>query len=163
MHGQNTQRPPMFCGENFSFWKDLMKNFIDSQDMDVWDIIEFVYTFPTKIDENGAEIRKPRKEYTATEKMMAQRNAKALNFLYCALHVNEYNRVAGSETAKEIWDKLTAIHEGTNQVKDSKLHVLMGEYETFMMKPEETIRETIDRFLKIFNTAKVLGQPFSEE
>ena len=81
MHGQNTQRPPMFCGENFSFWKDLMKNFIDSQDMDVWDIIEFRYTYPTKIDENGAEIRKPRKEYTATEKMMAQRNAKALNFL----------------------------------------------------------------------------------
>ena len=95
--------------------------------------------------------------------MMAQRNAKALNFLYCALHVNEYNRVAGSETAKEIWDKLKVIHEGTNQVKDSKLHVLMGEYETFIMKLEETIIETIDRFLKIINTSKVLGQPISQE
>ena len=61
MHGQNTQRPPMFCRENFSFWKDLMKNFIDSQDMDVWDTIEFGYTFPTKIDDNGVEIRKPEK------------------------------------------------------------------------------------------------------
>ena len=61
----------MFSGENFSFWKDLMKNFIDSQDMDVWDTIEFGYTFPRKEDDNGVEIRKPRKEYSATEKLLA--------------------------------------------------------------------------------------------
>ena len=96
IHGQNTQRPPMFCGENFSFWKDLMINFIDSQDIDVWDTIEFGYIFPTKKDDNGVEIRKHVKEYSATEKLLAQRNVKALNYLYCALHINEYNRVAGS-------------------------------------------------------------------
>ena len=111
MHGQNTQRPPMFYGENFSFQKHLMKNFTDSQDMDVWDTIEFGFTFPTKKDDNGVDIRKPRKEYSATEKLLALRNSKALNFLYCTLHVNEYNRVAGSEATKEIQDKLTAIHE----------------------------------------------------
>ena len=39
----------------------------------------------------------------------------------------------------------------------------MAEYEGFRMKPEESIRETIDRFLKIVNTSKVLGNPILEE
>ena len=52
---------------------------------------------------------------------MAQLNAKAVNVLYCALDVNKFNRILTCTSAKKIWDRLEITHEGTNQVKESKL------------------------------------------
>ncbi|KAI5680837.1 hypothetical protein M9H77_02064 [Catharanthus roseus] len=39
----------------------------------------------------------------------------------CALDVNEYNRVSGCDLAHDMWKLLKVTHEGTNQVKESKL------------------------------------------
>ena len=50
---------------------------------------------------------------------MAQLNAKAINVLYCALDVNEFNRISTCNSTKEIWDRLEVTREGTDQVKES--------------------------------------------
>ena len=52
---------------------------------------------------------------------MIQLNAKAKHTLYCALHPSEFNRISSCDTAKQIWDKLKVTHEGTNQVKQSRI------------------------------------------
>ena len=44
-----------------------------------------------------------------------QNNAKAIHNLYCALDINEFNRISGFKMAKKIWDKL---NERKSQVKD---------------------------------------------
>ena len=62
-----------------------------------------------------------------------------MNLLYFPLDPNEFNRISTCDTSKEIWDRLEVTHEGTNQVKESKISLLVHNYELFKMKEEETI------------------------
>ncbi|KAI5678685.1 hypothetical protein M9H77_09635 [Catharanthus roseus] len=48
-------------------------------------------------------------------------NYQAMNILSCSLDVNEYNRVSGCDSTHNMWKLLEVTHEGTNQVKESKL------------------------------------------
>lgn len=48
-------------------------------------------------------------------------SAKALNTLYYALNADEFKIICSYRNAKEIWHTLEVTHEGTSQVKESKL------------------------------------------
>lgn len=52
-------------------------------------------------------------------------NAKAIYFLQCAIDRNKYNRVCQCKLAKEIWRLLKVTYEETNQVKESKINLLI--------------------------------------
>ena len=64
--------------------------------------------------------------------------------------------------AKEIWRLLEITLEGTNQVKESKINLLVHNYELFSMKENETIVEMITRFINIVNGLKALGKTYKE-
>ena len=53
--------------------------------------------------------------------------------------------------AKEIWHKLRVTHEGTTQVKDSKIAFLSNQYEMFKMLENESITLWFDRYTTIVN------------
>ena len=63
--------------------------------------------------------------------------------------------------AKEMWDNLKLIYEGTSEVKATKANILVHEYELFRMKPEETISEIFAHFTSITNGLKALGKEYS--
>ena len=44
---------------------------------------------------------------------------------------NEYNRIFQCKSTKEIWRLHEITHEGTNQVKESKINLLVHSYELF--------------------------------
>ena len=68
------------------------------------------------------------------------------------------------ESTKDIWDALQIAHEGTNQVKQSRLELLMRKYELFIeMGDRETIMDMYTRFTHITNELKSLGKTFSTE
>ena len=71
---------------------------------------------------------------------------------------NEYNRISQCKTATEIWKILKITHEGTNQVKDSKVRILENDYEMFKMKPHESIVEMFTRFTNVVNGLEGLGK-----
>ena len=91
---------------------------------------------------------------------MLQSNAKAMNILYCALDPNEFNRISSCESAKEIWDRLEVTYEGTNQVKESKINILVHSNELFRMKSDESITEMFTRSTNIVNVLKSLGKVY---
>jgi hypothetical protein len=90
-------------------------------------------------------------------------NCKVMSSLYCALDQNEFNRVSSCDSAKEIWDKLEVTYEGTNQVKESKMSMVVHEYELFVMKKDENISEMSTRFTNIVNCLKSLGKNYTNE
>ena len=51
------------------------------------------------------------------------------------------------ESAKEIWDRLETIHERTNHVKESKISMLVHDYELFKMESHESIFEIFSKLL----------------
>ena len=83
-----------------------------------------------------------------------------MNVLYCALDANEFNRFSVCISIKEIWDTLKVIHEGTNQVKESKINMLVHKYELFRMKLNESISNMFTRFIDITNFLKSLDKDY---
>ena len=135
---------------------------LESLDLEVWKTILFGYTFPTK-DVDGGKIRKTLDEYNEEESRKFQLNSRAIYILVCAMDRNEYKRISQCKTAKEIWRILEITHEGTTQVKDSKVRILENDYEMFKMKPNESIVEMFTRFTDVVNGLEGLGKRVSEQ
>ena len=72
---------------------------------------------------------------------MLQYNAQACDILFNGLCPEEFYKINHLENAKEIWDTLIDMHEGTNSVKESKLDVLQIQLDKFKMKDGVGIME----------------------
>ena len=84
-----------------------------------------------------------------------------MNVLYCALDANEFNQIFTCNLAKKIWDRLEVTHEGTNQVKESKINMLVHQYQLFKMEPTESIIKMFTCFIDVINDLKNLGKAYS--
>ena len=83
-----------------------------------------------------------------------------MNLLYCSLSASEFNQIFTYSSAKEIWDTLKVTHEGTNQVKKSKISMLVHKYELFQIEQNESIACMFTRFTDIINGLKCLGKTY---
>ena len=110
-----------------------MRIFIQASEFKLWTIIINGPHTPSKLI-NKVSIPKLESEWDEYDERMAQLNAKAMNLLYCALSVSKFNRISTCTFAKEIWDRLEVTHEETNQVKKSKISILVQKYEMFQME-----------------------------
>ena len=84
-------------------------------------------------------------------------NLKAKNIITSALGINEFFN------AKEMWDILQLTHEGTTNVKRSRVNTLTHEYELFGMNPNENIHSMQKIFTHIVNHLASLGKIFPNE
>ena len=64
--GASINRPPLFCGLNYKFWKVRMKIFMESLDKGIWDAIENGLFVP-KFEKDGSFIKKPWSQWTESE------------------------------------------------------------------------------------------------
>ncbi|XP_059663660.1 uncharacterized protein LOC132309361 [Cornus florida] len=107
----------------------------------------------------GAErVLKTEAEWNTEDYKLISLNAKAKVNFNCATSPSEYNRVSTCTTTKEIWDKLQITYEGTSQVKESKIDILMHQYELFCINENESISTMFVRFTDIINGLKHLGR-----
>ena len=75
----------------------------------------------------------------------------------------EYNKICQCKMTKDVWRIREITYDGTNQVKDSKVIILVNDYEMFKMKPNESIVEMFTRFMDVVNGLEGLGNRVSEE
>jgi hypothetical protein len=115
---------------------------------------------PTKKVESN-DILKDEDEFDFEEAKSFDLNVRAMNLLYCAINDEEFNRLSIYESAKEIWDRLETTYEGTPELKDSRISILMDKFEKFKMIKGESIDEMHKRFLEIIHPLKNLGKTFS--
>ena len=158
--GQLCNRPSLFNEQNYTYWKARMHIFVQATDYEIWSIITIGPHYPTKTID-GISTLKPEREWNEQYKKLAQLNAKAMNVLYYALDANEFNRISVCTTAKEIWDTLEVTHERTNQVKESKINMLVHKYELFKIEPTKSIINMFTRFTDIVNCLQSLGKHFT--
>ena len=62
-----------------------------------------------------------------------------------------YNNIINCELAKQIWEKIEILCEGTKDVRSNQRRILVSKYEYFMEKPKEVITEVFERFNKLIN------------
>ncbi|XP_070019525.1 uncharacterized protein [Nicotiana sylvestris] len=129
-----------------------------AEDSKPWDIICDGPHIPmNKLEKTGPMVPKDRKEYNDIDRKAVEKNYRAKKILVCGIGPDEYNIVSACDTTKEIWEALQTAHEGTTQVKQSKIDMLTTEYELFRMKDDESIQDMHTRFTSIINELHSLG------
>ena len=107
---------------------------------------------------NGVKIPKTIEKIDGEDKKRITLNAKAKNVLTCALSKNEYSRVSSCASAHEMWKLLEMTHEGTSQVKNYKINLLISQDERFKMSTNESIGDIFHRFNVIVTSLKSLAK-----
>jgi len=86
--GASINSPPMFGGVNYAFWKIIMKIFMESIDMGIWDAVVNGHFVPVQTVKDEI-VKKPWSEWNDSEK----KNAQAKNIITSALNMDEFFRV----------------------------------------------------------------------
>jgi hypothetical protein len=155
--GGSSNRPPLFDGSNYYFWKGKMELFLRSQDNDMWSVI----TDGDFVPKTKEDTIKDKSAWSTDEKAQVLLNSKARLFLSCALTMEESERVDECKNAKEVWDTLRIHHEGTSHVKETRIDIGVRKFEVFEMSENETIDEMYARFTTIVNEMRSLGKAYS--
>jgi hypothetical protein len=104
-------KPPYFDGEDYCMWSDKMRHHLTSLHESIWDIVEFGAQAPKVGD----------MDYDSDEAAQIRHfNSQATFILLASLCREEYNKVQGLKSAKEIWDVLKTVHEGDEVTKITK-------------------------------------------
>jgi hypothetical protein len=121
-------KPPHFDGKDYSMWSDKMRNHLTSLHESIWDIVEFGAQGP-QVGEEG---------YDSDDVAQIRRfNSQATTILLASLCHEEYNKVQGLKSAKEIWDVLKTTHEGDRVTKITKRETIEGELGRFTLNKGE--------------------------
>jgi hypothetical protein len=138
----------MFEGEDYSMWSDKMRHHLTSLHKSIWDIVEYGAQVPKKGD----------KDYDSEEVEQIQHfNSQATTILLASLSREEYNKVRGLKSAKEIWDMLKTTHEGDEVTKITKRETIEGDLGRFMLHQGEEPQAMYNRLKTLVNQVRNLG------
>jgi hypothetical protein len=141
-------KPPMLEGEDYSMWSDKMRHHLTSLHKSIWDTVEYGAQVPKKGD----------KDYDSEEVEQIQHfNSQATTILLASLSREEYNKVKGLKSAKEIWDVLKTAHEGDEVTKITKRETIEGELGRFMLHQGEEPQAMYNRLKTLVNQVRNLG------
>jgi hypothetical protein len=141
-------KPPMFEGEDYSMWSDKMRHHLTSLHKSIWDIVEYGVQVPKKGD----------KDYDSEEVEQIQHfNSQATTILLASLSREEYNKVQGLKSAKEIWDVLKTTHEGDEVTKITKRETIEGELSRFWLRQGEEPQDMYNWLKTLVNQVRNLG------
>jgi hypothetical protein len=84
-------------------------------------------------------------------------NSQATTILLASLSREEYNKVQGLKSAKEIWDVLKTAHEGDEVTKITKQETIEGELGRFRLRQGEEPQEMYNRLKTLVNQVRNLG------
>jgi hypothetical protein len=142
-------KPPVFYGGDYSRWSDMMRYHLTSLHTSIWDIVEFGAHVPSIGDE----------DYDADEVAQIRHfNSQATTILLTSLSREEYNKVQGLKSAKEIWDVLKTAHKGDEVTKITKKETIEGELGRFMLNQGEEPQAMYNRLKILVNQVRNLGR-----
>ena len=71
-----------------------------------------------------------------------------------------FHQILNCTSAKHLWDTIELIMEGTEEVKENQLDILMSPYEAFKSLPTETITQVIERYNRLLNKLSIHGKNY---
>jgi hypothetical protein len=140
-------KPPYFDGEDYCMWSDKMRHHLTSLHESIWDIVEFGAQVPQVGD----------KDYDSDEVAQIRHfNSQATSILLASLCREEYNKVQGLKSAKEIWDVLKTTHEGDEVTKITKRETIEGEIGRFVLNKGEEPQAMYNQLKTMVNQVRNL-------
>jgi hypothetical protein len=129
-------------------WSDKMRHHLTSLHETIWDIVEFGAQTPQVGDE----------DYDSDKAAQVRHfNYQATTILLTSLCREEYNKMQGLKSAKEIWDVLKTVHEGEKVTKNTKRETIEGELGQFVLNKGEDPQAMYNRLNTMVNQVCNLG------
>ena len=125
---QSLNAPPYFDGSNYAFWKVKMRAFLCSINENVWDAA----------DDGWTRLEAVKSTWDKAALAASNANSKALNAIFCVVSPDEFHKISHITIAKETWQILEIMYEGTKKVKDIKLQMLTTRFEELEMSEDES-------------------------
>ncbi|XP_074356144.1 uncharacterized protein LOC141695832 [Apium graveolens] len=130
---------PMLTRSNYTAWSLRMKVFMKAQG--VWDAIEPADPKAT-VDEKTVQV--------------------ALAVIYQGVPEDILLTIAEKETAKEAWEAIKTLCMGAERVKEAKVQMLKGEFESLVMKETDQAHDFCMKLSGIVTNIRVLGEAVEE-
>jgi hypothetical protein len=129
-------------------WSDKMRHHLTSLHTSIWDVVEIGVQVPSSGDE----------DYDSDKVAQIRHfNSQATTILLASLSREEYNKVQGLKSAKEIWDVLKTAHEGDEVTKITKRETIEGELGRFRLNQGEDPQAMYNRLKTLVNQVRNLG------
>ncbi|KAL9423082.1 hypothetical protein AB3S75_035217 [Citrus x aurantiifolia] len=151
--GMMSFQVPQLKGSKFENWSIKMKALLGAHD--VWDVVEKGFIVP----ENEATLTTVQKENL---NYLKKKENKPKYLIFQSLDEDAFEKIAGTTSSKEVWEKLETSYKGAEQVKKVRLQTLRGEFESLHMKTLESISDYFTRVVTVSNELKRNGEELKE-
>ncbi|GJU46770.1 retrovirus-related pol polyprotein from transposon TNT 1-94 [Tanacetum coccineum] len=141
-------RPPMLEKDMYDSWKSIMELYMMNRQHGRM-ILESIENGPLiwpSIEEN--EVTRPKKysKLSTTEAIQADCDIKVTNIILQGLPPKVYVLVSNHKVAKELWERIQLLMQGTSLTKQERECKLYDEFDKFAYKKGETLRDFYLRF-----------------
>ncbi|KAK1618233.1 hypothetical protein QYE76_023750 [Lolium multiflorum] len=145
-HINHSGTVPHFDGTHFPHWKSSMESHIRSCSVELWEIILHGYREPQD------PIR-----LTSTEFYNRQLNASARDKIRSGINRKLLDQVNDIGSAKELWDRIVVLQEGTDLIQSSLYETAKQEAHRFMIREGESVADAYARLGALRVRIKGLG------
>nr|GEX76973.1 hypothetical protein [Tanacetum cinerariifolium] len=112
--------------------------------------------------ENGVTRPKKYSELFATEVIQADCDVKATNIILQGLPPEIYEIVRNHKVAKELWERIQLLMQGTSLTKQERECKLYDEFDKFAYKKGESLREFYLRFSLLLNDMNIYNMKLEQ-
>ncbi|GJW33941.1 hypothetical protein Tco_0053973 [Tanacetum coccineum] len=157
-------RPPMLEKDMYDSWKSIMELYMMNRQHGRM-ILESVENGPLiwpSIEENRVTRPKKYSELSATKAIQADCDIKATNIILQGLPPEVYALVSNHKVAKELWERIQLLMQGTSLTKQERECKLYDEFDKFAYKKGETLRDFYLRFSLLLNDMNIYNMKLEQ-
>ncbi|GJX87646.1 retrovirus-related pol polyprotein from transposon TNT 1-94 [Tanacetum coccineum] len=164
IHSGADNRLPMLEKDMYDSWKSRMELYMMNRQHGRM-ILESVENGPLiwpSIEENRVTRPKKYSELSPTEAIQADCDVKATNIILQGLPPEVYALVSNHKVAKELWERIQLLMQGTSLTKQERECKLYDEFDKFAYKKGESLREFYLRFSLLLNDMNIYNMKLEQ-
>ncbi|GKA08239.1 hypothetical protein Tco_0687570 [Tanacetum coccineum] len=157
-------KPPMLEKHLYDSWKSIMELYMMNRPhgrMILASVEKGPLVWPT-ITVDGVTRPKEYTKLTPAETIQADCDIKAINIILQGLPTEIYALVSQHRVAKDIWEKIKLLMQGTSLTKQERECKLYDEFDKFTYKKGESLHEYYLRFTLLLNDMNIYKMPLEQ-
>nr|GEV38657.1 hypothetical protein [Tanacetum cinerariifolium] len=157
-------RLPMLEKDMYDSWKSRMELYMLNQQHGRL-ILESVESGPLlwpSIEENGVTRLKKYSKLSTTEAIQADCDVKATNIILQGLPPKVYALVSTYKVAKELWERIQMLMQGTSLTKQERECKLYDEFDKFAYRKGESLHDYYLRFSLLLNDMNIYNMKLEQ-
>lgn len=158
---------PGFSIEHYDDWKIRMMSYLSAIHDAMTSVVESGPYIPMKVNTTVAGdpdapqmLEKPKMEWTPEDYKRANLDRVAKNIRFKSLDTVTFSKVKMLKSSKEIWERITMLCEGNDQIKTNRLQLAMEKFDNFKMKPGEKLEDMEGRMISLLYHLSQFGKVY---